>query len=76
MFVWFVLLVWVPSGACWPFVKRFSKVYLTGFHIITLAGQTLIRSGEKMLGGGGLGWGKREQLCGTDSALFSQGNGD
>lgn len=37
------------SGAFWLFVKHFcfSNVYLSEFHIITLAGQTLNRSGER-----------------------------
>lgn len=62
------------SGAFWPFVKRFSKVYLAGFHIITLAGQILIRSGEMVL---------REGAGGGESSsveiaqlFFLQGNGD
>lgn len=43
------------SGDFWLFVKHFcfSKVYLSGFHIITLVGQTLNRSRERVLRGAG-----------------------
>lgn len=38
------------SGVYWLFVKHlFQYVYLSGFRIITLAGHTLNKSGEKVL---------------------------
>lgn len=41
------------SGTFWPLVKCFHKDYLSGFPIITLTGQTLNRSGEKVPRGSG-----------------------
>lgn len=41
------------SGAFWPLVKYFHKDYLSRCYIIALTGQTLNRSGEKVLGGTG-----------------------
>lgn len=40
-------------GTFWLLVKYFHKDHLSGFHIITLTGQTLNRSGGKVLRGSG-----------------------
>lgn len=63
------------SGAVWLFVKHFCfcKVYLSGFHIITLAGQTLNRSGEKVLRGTG---GRENSSMELAQLFFLQGKGD
>lgn len=41
------------SGSFWPLVQYFHEDCLSGFHIITLTGQTLNKSGEKVFRGSG-----------------------